>query len=117
MRRIIVVALFTLVTIPADSAGEPLPTSGAPPFLAARAALAQSQTDAVVRLAELFRTNNAVVVAANGMQMMEPPAADVLLARRATDGSLVTVCVATEEAATKFLAPERTPQPARPLQR
>ena len=117
MRRIIVVALFTLVTIPAVSAGETLPTSGAPPFLAARAGVAPSQTEAVVRLAELFRTNSTVVVSANGMQMTEPPASDVLLARIAADGTLATVCVSTAEAAARFLDPERTPQPARPLQR
>ena len=107
MRRIIAIALFAVVVAPTGFAGETLPTSGTPAFIAARA----------LKLAPLFKTSSAAVVSANGMQMMEPPAPDVLLARRATDGSLVTACVATAEAAANFLSPERSPQPARPLQK
>jgi hypothetical protein len=107
MRRIIAIALFALVIAPASFAGETLPTSGAPAFIAAHAR----------KLAPLFVTNSEVVVSGNGMLMMEPPAPDVLLARRATDGSLVTACVATPEAAATFLSPDRTPGPARPLQK
>ena len=107
MRRFIAIALFALVIVPAGFADETLPTKGTPAFIAAHA----------LKLAPLFATNSEVVISANGMQMMEPPAPDVLLARRATDGSLVTACVATSEAAANFLSPERTPGPARPLQK
>ena len=107
MRRFIAIALFALVIAPAGFADETLPTSGTPAFIAAHAH----------KLAPIFTTSSEIVVSANGMQMMEPPAPDVLLARRATDGSLATACVATAEAAARFLSPDHTPGPARPLQK
>ena len=108
MRRPISIALLVLISVPFGVAEETLPVSGTADVL-------KLQQDARP-LAKLFAVSTEVVVTADGMKMAEPPP-DVLFARKADDGSLVTACISNEEAAVKFMSPSRTPQPARPLQR
>jgi hypothetical protein len=69
-------------------------------FAAALAASAQqSHTD----LASLFETSATVIAAPDGMMVASPPTRMVMLVRRAEDGSIVTACVESAEAAEKFL--------------
>lgn len=54
-----------------------------------------------------------VRVVGNGMLVANAPVQEVLLARIGTDGKLETACVATAEAARRFLAPRiQDPAPA-----
>ncbi|MGZ5492664.1 MAG: hypothetical protein ACXW3E_03865 [Thermoanaerobaculia bacterium] len=69
-------------------------------FAAALAASAQqSHTD----FASLFETSANVITAPGGMMVASSPTRMVILARRAEDGSIVTACVESAEAAEKFL--------------
>ena len=76
-------------------------------FAAAMAASAQqSHTD----LASLFETSATVIAAPDGMMVASSPTRMVMLARRAEDGSIVTACVESAEAAERFLhAKTKTP--------
>ena len=74
------------------------------------AALAASTQQSHTDLASLFETSPNVIAAPGGMMVASPPTRMVMLARRAEDGSIVTACVASAEAAETFLhAKIRTP--------
>ena len=56
-------------------------------------------------LATLFDAPSDLVVAHDGMMVIAAPMRMVMLARRADDGTLVTTCVTSAEAAEEFLRP------------
>jgi len=54
-------------------------------------------------MAALFNRNSEPVTSANGMISFAPPAANVFVARKTSDGQLVTGCVDNELALRRFL--------------
>jgi hypothetical protein len=73
------------------------------------AALAASAQQSHTNLASLFQTSSSVVVAPDGMLVGSPATTMVMLVRRAEDGSIVTACVESAEAADTFLHAKTTP--------
>lgn len=62
-------------------------------------------------LSSLFETPAEVTQTADGMLVASAPIHTVALARVAPDGSIVIVCVESNEAAQRFLHQDQTPEP------
>lgn len=61
------------------------------------------QLDPSASLSQFFDRASTTVTSANGMVIFTPPAENLIIARVADDGQLVTGCFATEDEARRFL--------------
>lgn len=102
-RTAVLTAFLALAAVPCAHAADP---KGCPQEASAVAATPFVSPE----LAALFQTSPEVAVTANGMKVTKAPVRLWMLARRASDGSIVLRCVDSAEAAQKFLrAPDVQP--------
>lgn len=107
-QKAIVLALAVLAFAPAAfAAGQDVRPAQEPKALSV-----PSDSD----LQSLFETPPDVIVLPGGMMVAQAPAHLVMLVRIAADGSVVTACVDSAEAAARFLHPQSRPANAQKAQ-
>jgi hypothetical protein len=103
MRKAVSVGFLLLLAVPVVSGEDALPVANGPGM-----ARLLPQQDALTAkgLTELFKTPSEAVTTKSGMLIAEPTP-DVLMARLNDQGKVETECVASLDAAARFLAAAR----------
>ena len=105
MRRVATLVVLSVLAVPIVSGDDALPAAKGPEMVVARL---QPESDELTAkgLTELFKAPEEAVTTKSGMLVAVPPP-DVLVARLNDDGKVETECVASIEAAQRFLVAAR----------